>query len=253
MWGAWGRKQVSSRARSTVVDKDRPSNRLLQVLSPSDFKLIAPHLDEMTLPDDRVLSNSGDPVEFVYFPCDGALLSFVVALHDGREVQTLLVGSEGAAGGIVGLGHLPAFSRIVVRYAGVFLRLPVAKLEGARRKSVTFSNILSQYADYVLGQAFQAVACNAAHSIEQRAAKWIIAIMDRTERDLVPLTHDKLATMLGVGRSYTSRVIQSFKGANILETRRGSFLVRNRTALQTKSCQCDDAVAQHFSDVIKQS
>ena len=35
--------------------------------------------------------------------------------------------------------------------------------------------------------------------------------MERSGDNLVPLTHEQLSAMLGVGRSYTSRVIQTFK------------------------------------------
>ena len=85
----------------------------------------------------------------------------------------------------------------------------------------------------MLAQMFQSTACNAIHSIEQRTAKWIISAMERTDGDdVVPLTHEQLATLLGVGRSYTSRVMQTFKAEGVLETRRGSILVRNREALQ---------------------
>jgi len=64
----------------------------------------------------------------------------------------------------------------------------------------------------MLAQIFQSTACNAIHSIEQRTAKWIISAMERTNgEEAVPLTHEQLATMLGVNRSYASRVIQTFK------------------------------------------
>ena len=68
----------------------------------------------------------------------------------------------------------------------------------------------------MLAQMFQSTACNAIHSIEQRTAKWIISAMERTDGDnVVPLTHEQLATLLGVGRSYASRVIQTFKAEGI--------------------------------------
>ena len=161
-----------------------------------------------------------------------------------------LVGNEGAVGGIVNRGHLPAYSRIVVRHGGTFVRLPIARLEAVKRKSATLFELFSRYADCLLAQSFRSTACNAAHSIEQPAAKSIIAVMDRTNRDLVPLTQDQLATMLGVGRSYASRVIKALKAESILETRRGSFLVRDREALRAKSCHCDEAISQHFAEVM---
>ena len=104
----------------------------------------------------------------------------------------------------------------------------------------------------MLAQIFQSTACNAIHSIEQRTAKWIISAMERTDdADAVPLTHEQLATMLGVGRSYVSRVIQTFKAEGVLETRRGSILVLNREALRIRACLCNECVKNHFEEVLR--
>ena len=138
------------------------------------------------------------------------------------------------------------------KFAGPFVRLPVGKLEAAKRQSTTLSNIFARYADCMLAQIFQSTACNAIHSIEQRTAKWIMSAMERTDGDeVVPLTHEQLATLLGVGRSYTSRVIQTFKAEGIVETRRGSILVRNPDALRIRSCLCNEAVKGHFEEVLR--
>jgi CRP-like cAMP-binding protein len=104
----------------------------------------------------------------------------------------------------------------------------------------------------MLAQIFQSTACNAIHSIEQRTAKWILAAMERTgDENSVPLTHEQLATLLGVGRSYASRVLQSFRAEGVLETRRGSILVRNRDGLRLRACLCNDAVKMHFEEVLR--
>ena len=107
----------------------------------------------------------------------------------------------------------------MVKFGGPFVRLNVGKLEAAKLKSATLRNVFARYADCMLAQIFQSTACNAIHSIEQRTAKWIISAMERSDGDnTVPLTHEQLATLLGVGRSYTSRVIQTFKAEGVLET-----------------------------------
>jgi DNA-binding transcriptional regulator YhcF (GntR family) len=104
----------------------------------------------------------------------------------------------------------------------------------------------------MLAQIFQSTACNAIHSIEQRTAKWIMSAMERTEgKDAVPLTHEQLATMLGVNRSYASRVIQTFKAEGVLETRRGSILVLDREALRIRACLCNESVKNHFEEVLR--
>jgi DNA-binding transcriptional regulator YhcF (GntR family) len=176
----------------------------------------------------------------------------VVPNEDGRDVETILVGREGAVGGIVSQGYLPAYTRIMVKFGGPFARLYVGKLNAAKSKSVTLRNLFARYADCMLAQMFQSTACNAIHSIEQRTAKWIISAMERTEGDdVVPLTHEQLAAMLGVGRSYASRVIQIFKAEGILETRRGSILVCNREALRSRACLCNESVKNHFEEVLR--
>jgi CRP-like cAMP-binding protein len=104
----------------------------------------------------------------------------------------------------------------------------------------------------MLSQIFQSTACNAIHSIEQRTAKWIISAMERTDGDrVVPLTHEQLATLLGVGRSYTSRVIQTLKAEGVLQTRRGSIQILNADALRLRSCLCNEAVKDHFDEVLR--
>lgn len=231
---------------------DRPFNNLLRRLNASDFGLIAPHLAQQELKSNELLYNPGDDVEVVHFPCGPSLATFMVPNADGRDVETILVGREGAVGGIVSKGFLPAYTRIMVKFGGPFVRLHVGKLEAAKLKSATLRNVFARYADCMLAQIFQSTACNAIHSIEQRTAKWIISAMERTNGDnTVPLTHEQLATLLGVGRSYTSRVIQTFKAEGVLETRRGSILVRNPDALRMKACNCSEAVKNHFEEVLR--
>jgi hypothetical protein len=230
----------------------RPYNNLLRRLSASDFALIAPHLAHEEAEAGELLYSPGDDVEIVRFPCGPALASFLVPNEDGRDVETILVGREGAIGGIVSEGYLPAYTRIAVKFGGPFVRMHVRKLAAAKTKSGTLRNVFARYADCLLAQVFQSTACNAIHSIEQRTAKWIISAMERTEgEDVVPLTHEQLATLLGVGRSYTSRVIQTFKAEGILETRRGSILVRNGAGLRMRACLCNESVKNHFEEVLR--
>jgi DNA-binding transcriptional regulator YhcF (GntR family) len=230
----------------------RPYNNLLRRLSTADYALVAPHLAFAEASANDLLYSPGDDVEIVHFPCGPSLASYLVANEDGRDVETILVGREGAVGGIVSEGFLPAYTRIMVKFSGPFVRLHIGKLDAAKMQSKTLRNVFARYADCMLAQIFQSTACNAIHSIEQRTAKWIISAMERTEdADTVPLTHEQLATLLGVGRSYTSRVIQIFKAEGILDTRRGSILVRNRDALQKRACLCNESVKNHFEEVLR--
>lgn len=235
---------------ASAVSDHRPANNLLRHLSESDFALLEPQLEHGQLASNQVLYNPGDDIDLAYFPCGASLVSHVVPIEDGREVEAILIGREGAVGGIVSRGYLPAYSRAVVKFAGPFARVSVEKLEAAKLGSPSLRDAFTRYATCLLAQLLQSTACNAVHSIEQRAAKWISSTMERIDDNLVPLTHEQLATMLGVGRSYASRVILALKEEGIVETRRGAILVRNRAALDRRSCRCDASVLAHFDDVL---
>src|ERR1700742_2680437 len=231
---------------------NRPDNNLLRRLSETDFGLLAPHLTQADTAADELLYDPGDDVDTVHFPCGASLASYLVANEDGRDVETVLVGREGAVGGIVSLGYLPAYTRITVKFGGPFVRLPISKLHAAKVASVSLRNVFARYADCLLAQMFQSTACNAIHSIEQRTAKWIISAMERTDgSNIVPLTHEQLSTLLGVGRSYASRVIQTFKAEQLVETRRGSIVVRDPDGLRLRACQCNESVKNHFEEVLR--
>lgn len=229
----------------------RPLNNLLRRLHDKDFALLAPHLQSITVDPQHQLYGAGENVEIVYFPCESTLVSFLVTNSDGRDVDTVLVGREGAVGGIVSQGHLPAYAKISVKFGGPMAKLKVSDLEAAKRKSPSLDNLFARYADCLLAQMLQSTACNAIHSIEQRTAKWILAAMDRADDDILPLTQEQLAFMLGVGRSYASRVLQNFKAENIIDTGRGALVVRNRSALLGRSCNCNDSVKAHFEQVLR--
>src|ERR1700738_3328557 len=134
---------------------ERPYNNLLRRLSASDFALIAPHLAQQEFDANALLYNPGDDVEIVHFPCGPSLASFLVPGEDGRDVEPILVGREGAVGGIVSQGYLPAYTRIMVKFGGPFMRLPVGKLNAAKSKSATLRNVFARYADCMLAQIFQ--------------------------------------------------------------------------------------------------
>src|SRR3974377_2278828 len=115
------------RARSSS-NGERPYNNLLRRLNSADYALIASHLSLWEAAPNALLYNPGDDVDVVHFPCGPSLASYLVANEDGRDVETILVGREGAIGGIVSQGFLPAYTRIIVRFGGPFARVPVTRL-----------------------------------------------------------------------------------------------------------------------------
>jgi len=226
-------------------------NNLLCALKPNDFELLLANLGRAQHAAGDVLYEPGDTVNYAYFPCGQALASYRVILPDGRGVETALIGREGAIGGIVSHGRLPAYARALVQFEGQFLKIGSSQLESLKRASSTLNNLFARYADCLLAQIFQSTACNATHSIEQRAAKWMLAALDRIGSDEVLLTQEQLGGLLGVGRSYVSRVMRKLREDGVLRTRRGRVLIARRAELETRSCDCNALVREHFEEVLR--
>jgi hypothetical protein len=225
-------------------------NNLLRALRPADAAILNPYLEPWIGARGQLVYEPGDPVRTVYFPCGPSLISYLVVLRNGMAVETALIGREGAVGGIVSKGRLPAFARAEVQFPGPFMRMQIADLEEAKQRSPTLGNLFARYADCLAAQVFQASACNGAHSIEQRTAKWLVSAIERTGGPDIPLTQDQLAVMLAVGRSYISRVLRAFRQGGILETRRGYLYIRDIDQLRMLACECNESVRAHFEDVL---
>jgi len=234
----------------SVSDSDMCGNRLLAALPEKSRMRIAAHLTLVERPVGALLHEAGDEVTQAFFPCGATAASFAVEARAGGHVEAALIGSEGAIGGIVSPGRLPAFSRAEVQLGGQFLSLPLSVLHEEEARSPELRQWLARYGDCLLAQVLQSAACNAVHSIEQRAAKWLIAAAERSGRTVLPITQDKLAQMLGVGRSFVNRVLKRFRAAGLVESRRGALVVHDVAGLRALACDCDERVKKHFEEVM---
>lgn len=225
-------------------------SNLLMALRPTDRMRLLERMEVVDAPRGMVLFNAGDVVRHAWFPLGATLVGFRVLLDDGRGVETALVGREGAVGGIVSQGRLPAFSCAEVQFPGKLMRLDLQVLEKAKADSITLRYFFARYSDCLLAQVFQSVACNATHTIEQRAARWLTMALDRTESPTIPLTQDQLSSMLGVGRAYVSRVMGAMQRDGLLETVRGRVEIRDPSGLRQRACGCCAQVRAHFDEVL---
>ena len=228
----------------------RRANRLLAALSPRDFAVLEPHLELMDLPRGKVLFEPGDDVVTTYFPCHRTMVSLLIVTRDGREVEAATIGREGAVGGIVSEGHKPAFGRAVMQIGGEALAIPTSHLEAAKTGSPRFSDLFSRYADALLAQMMQSVACNALHRTEERCARWLLATHDRAGDNTIELTQESLAEMLGVQRTTVTAVTGVLQDRGLIRTHRGRIEVLDREGLERAACECYRAVEDHFARLL---
>ncbi|WP_309643981.1 Crp/Fnr family transcriptional regulator [Phenylobacterium sp.] len=225
----------------------RSTNRLLAAIGRRDFELIQPQLAPIELERGQVLFEPGDDVVTTYFPGSRTMVSLLIITRDGREVEAATIGREGAVGGIVSAGNKPAFGRAVVTIPGSALAIPTEALEVLKDASPAFSDLFSRYADALLAQLMQSVACNALHSVESRASRWLLATHDRAGDAIIHLTQESLAEMLGVQRTTVTGVVQGLEERGLIRRHRGRVEVVDRKRLERQACECYAAVEEHYA------
>lgn len=204
-------------------------NLLLMMLNEEDRQKLLPHTVFYELEAEAVLQKAGDDVVHTWFPCGSALASFQRWVdEDNSAVEIALIGREGAVGGIVSNGSLPAYATAIVRNSGSFVRIKTAALEQLKLDSISLRHWFARYSDCLMAQVFQTAACNATHTITQRTAKWLLSAAERTGTDQFEMTHDQLSEMLGVGRTFVTRIIGQLRNEGIIVTRRGLFIIKTR-------------------------
>jgi CRP-like cAMP-binding protein len=221
------------------------TNRLLKVLRNEDREFIGPYLIPKRLRRGEVLFEPGEEVETTYFPCHGTVGSLLIVSLHGREVEAATIGWEGAIGGIVSAGSKPAYSRAVVQIGGPAFCIQTSRLEEAKQRSPILHDIFSRYADALLAQIMQSVACNALHSTVARCSRWLLSTQDRVQSTIIPLTQQAFAEMLGVQRTTITAAVKELQTAKLIRYRRGRIEILNRRGIKALACECYSAVESH--------
>jgi CRP-like cAMP-binding protein len=225
------------------------NNLLLAALPASDYSLLAPHLTDVTLPQGSLLQDRGERLRYVYFPRSG-MISLLVVMQNGEEIETGTVGREGAIGVMSACGVPRASMRAAVQVPGVMARIGVAPFQKATRESRTLSEILGRYADALLAQTQQAVACNAVHTVEPRLCRWLLQVRDRVDANTLPLTQEALAQMLGVRRTTVTLAARGLQDAGLIRYRRGQIEILSVKALQETACECYATIQGQYTHAL---
>lgn len=224
-------------------------NLLLATFSAEVRGMLESQAEPVELEVGQQVQSRGQDVEWSYFPFGTAMVSLVVEISDGRSVQVASIGREGAIGGIVSCGHAPAFAEAKVIVGGPAMRVPMKTLEEAKVQSSFLNNLFCRFSDYLLAEVMQSAACNSFHSIQQRAARWLLTAQDRAG-DRIELTQEALAELLGVQRTTVNAVVGALQEQGLISARRGRVIVVDRAGLKRHACECYSIIGRHFGAVI---
>jgi len=203
----------------------------------------------LKVPARGVLYAPGEPQPHVYFPA-GGVLSVMVRSEGGESIEVATVGSEGLVPVTALLRVRRSHQLIVQQVPGEILRLAAPPLIRAVREHEPIQTLVLCYAAYSLRVSLQATACNALHSMRERAARWVLMTADRAGSDRFFLTQDRLAEMLGTPRQSVNAAMRRFAGAGLLSVRRGNIAILNRRALEREACECYALMSDHYRELL---
>src|SRR4051794_260984 len=173
-------------------------NRVLQLLTATAREDLAP-LVPVVLTARQVLKEPGMPAIHAFFPVT-AVVSLVTTMESGASAEIAMIGREGMVGLGDVLGPAESSTSAVVRMPGSAVRVATAALKSARRANAVVGKVLDLYTEAHLIQVAQTAACNRLHSLEQRLARWLLAIHDRVDGDEFVVAQEVIGDMLGVHR-----------------------------------------------------
>jgi CRP-like cAMP-binding protein len=221
-------------------------NRLLLSIPHQEYDVLLPQLEFVDLTLRQRLHESSDGLEYGYFLNVG-LASLVIITRDGRSVEVGIVGREGFIGTplAAGLNRTPYGACVQAKGNGVRIKAEV--LEVTLSETPNLRLRLNQYAQIQGMQVAQLAACNRLHEIDQRLARWLLMCQDRICSDLLPMTHEFFAEMLGTGRPTVSTAAAVLQRAGYIEYARGTVKITDRRGLEEAACECYGVIQQFDS------
>jgi len=224
-------------------------NYFLRGLSRVDRYALEPGLTLQELASGEVLYEPDYPVDWVWFPVTAAL-SVVTVMHDGRTVESDTVGRESAAGLLAAISNSVCTSRTFAQIPGQVLRLSAARLRRQANESPDLRTLLVRHALANLAQAHQSVACIALHDVRSRVSRWLLMSQDRTGSDIVRLTQQYLATMVGVQRTTVTELLAELADEGIVAKSRGRIDILDRARIEARVCECYHTVQSNYERLI---
>jgi CRP-like cAMP-binding protein len=185
----------------------------------------------------QIIYEQSEPITHVYFPCS-AVVSLIMVMENGAGVEVATIGNDGFLGIPRYFGVEFAFARGIVQIPGESRRMRSDLFQREIQRNEYLSEQLRRYANAQLAQLARTSACNRLHAAEQRCARWLLMVHDRTDAKEFPLTKEMLADMLGVSRTSAGLVLQSLEQQAMVRATRGKITILDRDKLLSAACEC---------------
>jgi CRP-like cAMP-binding protein len=237
---------VSSSIKPHVNARD---NHLLAALPDEEFKRIVPNLEPVSLTLGEVLYESGDRMTHIYFPTT-AIISLLYVMQNGGTAEIGIAGNNGLVGVALFMGGESTSSRAIVQSAGNAVRMKPDELREEFHRGGLFQNLLLRYTQSLMTQISQTAVCNRLHTVEQQLCRWLLINHDQLPSNVLIMTHELMANMLGVRREGVTVAAGHLQEKNYIKYSRGTVIILDREGLESIACECYKVVSDEYDRLL---
>jgi CRP-like cAMP-binding protein len=221
-------------------------NGLLAGLPPDSLERLHTRFETVYLSRGHTLYDLGEPVRFAYFVTHG-LVSLLALTPDGATLELASVGPEGLLGLPIILGDRLAPYLAMVQIAGTALRVPADAFDRELREHAALRRACLSYAHRVFAEIGQSAVCHHFHTVSERLCRWLLTTSARLKADTIEMTHESLASVLGIPRTVVTRAIGELQQADAIRGRHGRIDILHRRRLEMSACACYVAAGDAFT------
>jgi CRP-like cAMP-binding protein len=243
---------IMARRNSMAVTQKDPTpqqNRLLAGVTPEEMARLQPGLQPVTLPLGKVLYESGEKLDFIYFPTT-AIISLLYVMENGGTAEIGVVGNDGLIGIAIFMGGDTTPNRAVVQSAGRGFKMKSQLMKDEFTRGGRFHNLCLRYTQALITQISQTAVCNRLHSVDQQLCRWLLLSHDRLPTDRLIMTQDLIANMLGVRREGITHAAKRLQNEGYISYVRGDMTILNRKGLESQVCECYKVVQAEYNRLL---
>ena len=224
-------------------------NNLLAGLPDEEIARIVPHLEHVSLDLGKVLYESGDRLDYVYFPTT-CIVSLLYIMENGSTAEIGVVGRDGILGIALFMGGNTTPNRAVIQSAGEAYKMRARDLMEEFSRGGKFHNLLLRYTQALITQISQTAVCNRLHSVEQQLCRWLLLSHDRLNSNKLVMTHDLISNMLGVRREGVTLAARKLSDRRLIKNVRGTMTILDRSGLERAVCECYKVVNDEYDRLL---
>lgn len=212
-------------------------NHLLASMSQNEWNQLEPDMEQVDFSVNQVLCESGKTPAYMYFPTT-AIVSLLYMTENGASSEVAVVGNDGVVGISLVLSGSNSPNQALVQSAGKGYRMSALAAKNAMHRDGAMLNIMLRYSQAMITQVTQTAVCNRHHTIDQQLCRRLLLSLDRLPTNQIAMTQEMLASMLGVRRESVTDAALKLQNLGIISYKRGLITVLDRSALESRSCEC---------------